>query len=76
MQSVLPGSTMWVLSWIPQTVSFIMTGSFQSLEYFFKSGEVTEKVKDMLTDHIIDNALLFTFTVNERHPFNGILKKG
>lgn len=48
---------------------------FPELKFFMESGEVIKKVDNILTDHVINNALLFTFTVNNRHPFNSILEK-
>jgi Cof subfamily protein (haloacid dehalogenase superfamily) len=46
---------------------------YPEIELFYNSGEVIEKVDDILTDHIVDNSLLFTFTVNKDHPFNSML---
>jgi len=48
---------------------------YQELEHIFSSGEVKKKVNDMLSDHIVDSALLFTFTVSKDHFFNNILSK-
>ena len=45
------------------------------LKYFFESGEFIEKVEDIGQDSIVDNALLFTFTVNASDVFNEILEK-
>ena len=47
----------------------------KNLKYFLETGEVLEKVKDIGKDRIIDNALLFTFLVDESHEFNEILRK-
>jgi Cof subfamily protein (haloacid dehalogenase superfamily) len=46
---------------------------YPKIELFFNSGEVIEKVDDIMTDRMVNNGLLFTFTVNKDHPFNSIL---
>lgn len=46
---------------------------YKDLEHIFSSGEVRQKVEDILAEHIIDNALLFTFALNKDHIFNSIL---
>ena len=48
---------------------------FPELKYFLESGEKAKKVKDILDDDIISNALIFTITVNNTHPFNSILRE-
>jgi len=47
----------------------------KNLKYFLETGEIIEKVEDIGKDHIIDNALLFTFLVDESDDFNEILRK-
>lgn len=47
----------------------------KNLKYFLETGEIIEKVEDIGKDHIIDNALLFTFLVDENDGFNEILRK-
>jgi len=47
---------------------------YPELKHIFDSGEVIEKVNDISVEHIISNALFFTFTVDTEHPFNNILK--
>jgi hydroxymethylpyrimidine pyrophosphatase-like HAD family hydrolase len=46
---------------------------YPETELFFKSGEVIEKIDDIMTEPIVSNGLLFTFTVDKEHPFNNIL---
>jgi Cof subfamily protein (haloacid dehalogenase superfamily) len=46
---------------------------YPEIEIFYNSGEVIEKVDNILTDPIVSNSLLFTFTVKKEHPFNNIL---
>ena len=47
----------------------------RNLKYFLESGEIIEKVEDIGKDHIVDNALLFTFLVDESDDFNETLRK-
>ncbi len=47
---------------------------YPELKYLLDSGEVIEKVDDVSAGYIVDNALMFTFTVDIEHPFNNILK--
>ena len=46
---------------------------YPETDLFYTSGEVIEKVDDIMTDNIVNNGLLFTFTVEKEHPFNNVL---
>jgi len=48
---------------------------YPEIKHIFDSGEAIEKVDDITDKHIVDNALLFTFTIDKEHSFNNILKK-
>ncbi|MCJ7472211.1 MAG: HAD family hydrolase [Actinobacteria bacterium] len=47
----------------------------ENLKYFLETGEIIEKVENIRQDSIVDNALLFTFLVDESDDFNEILRK-
>jgi Cof subfamily protein (haloacid dehalogenase superfamily) len=46
---------------------------YPETEFLYSSGEVMEKVDDIMIDNIVNNGLLFTFTVGKEHPINNIL---
>lgn len=47
---------------------------YPEFEFFFRSGEVMKKVDDIMDEDIIDNALIFSFTVNGTHPLIRMLE--
>jgi len=48
---------------------------YPEIDVIYRSGEVIEKVDDIMAEYIINNGLLFTITVDDTHPFNRILKE-
>ena len=47
---------------------------YPGIELFYSTGEVIEKVDNVMTEYNLDNTLLFTFTINENHCFNRVLE--